>query len=101
MVVVAACDAISRGWNANAQRALESIGGETTLANKHRLAYFCIGRKGMSAGEAIEQIDPDEGPLFYPASFAREIDVWTNTNIEARTEARVRVVRGQREEVPW
>ena len=101
MVVVAACDAISTGWNANAQRALGSIGGETTLAGRHRLAYFCIGRKGMSAGEAIETIDPGEGPIFYPESFAEEIEVWTNTNIEARVEARVRIVRGQREEVPW
>ncbi len=72
LVVVAARDDAATNFTPEGQAALNSVGGRIVLNDGNnvmvRAAYYCIGRKGLQPGQAIERIDPAGGPLLFPPS---------------------------------
>lgn len=94
-VAIAVSDSVNTYWSAAVQKALESLGAKIS-PGKYRHAYYCIGSKGRPKGKAIEAIDPQEGPLYYPESFARKVKIHENGPDEYRKEQRIRIKRGKR-----
>ena len=99
-VAIATSDEPSQYWNAKAQKALESVGAKNTLQGKYRAAFFCIGRKGMAKGKAIEALDVDQGPLYHPPTFRKRVTIHENGPDEYRKEPRIRIKRGKSYVVP-
>lgn len=67
-VLLGVMDEASMRFNANGQRAIESIGGAINLKGQsrgshYRAAYFCIGYKGLAPGYAVEKLAPGSGPV--------------------------------------
>lgn len=57
IVILAVNDEATQNFNANAQKAIVSIGGKIGLLGKpFRSAYYCIGQKGIREGMAVEAI---------------------------------------------
>ena len=67
-VLLGVMDEGTMRFNANGQRAIESIGGAINLqgpsrGSHYRAAYLCIGYKGLAHGYAVEKLAPGSGPV--------------------------------------
>jgi hypothetical protein len=61
VVILVVNDEATTNFNQNAQNAIVSIGGKIGLLGKpFRSAYYCIGKKGLKEGMAIEAIGTKE-----------------------------------------
>ncbi len=66
MVVLVVQDEATRHFNQRGQQAILSIGGKVGLLGQpRRRSYYCIGRKGLEAGQAIEKVA--QRKLCFPA----------------------------------